>query len=157
MTEPDDPGPERDATEVRVTDEGSVRLSHDALVRAVQAGCDALGAPEGASISVTLTDRAGIARLKQDVFGVEAATDVLSYPIDGFASDADLIGDLVLCPDVATRQAAALGRPADDEVLELLAHGLLHLAGRDHADPDSEVAMAIEQRELAATMQRGHA
>ena len=159
MTEPDDPGPDRPSIEVLVSDEQPIRLSHDALTRALEAGCEALHAPAGASISLTLTDPAGIAQLKLEAFGLEAETDILSYPIDGFTSTqagGHLIGDLVLCPEVAIRQAASLGRPADAEVLELLAHGLLHLAGRDHADPASEVAMAIEQRELADTMGRGH-
>ena len=159
MTEPDDPGPDRPSIEVLVSDEQPIRLSHDALTRALEAGCEALHAPAGASISLLLTDAPGIARLKREAFGVEAATDILSYPLDGFApteAGGHLIGDLVLCPEVAVRQAAALGRPADEEVLELLAHGLLHLAGRDHADPEAEVAMAIEQRELAGAMRRGH-
>lgn len=160
MTDPDDPGPDRPPIEILVTDEGSHRLSHEALVRALRVGCEALGAPAGSTLSLMLAAPSEMAQLKHEAFGIEAATDVLSYPIDGFDAGAigeHMIGDLVLCPDVAIRQAAALGRAADDEVLELLAHGLLHLAGRDHADPDAEVAMAIEQGELASLMHQGHA
>jgi probable rRNA maturation factor len=152
MTEPEDPGPSNRSIEVLVSDEQPVRLSHEALVRAVQQGCEILGAPDGAMISLSLVTPLQIADLKLQALGVHASTDVLSYPIDGFESDAEMIGDLVICPEVAIRQGAALGREADEEVLELLAHGLLHIAGRDHFDPETEVAMALEQHALASSM-----
>jgi probable rRNA maturation factor len=160
MTESEDPGPDRPSLEVLVTDEQPIRLSHEALVRALTAGCRALDPPDGATLSLTLVTPDAISELKRESFGVEEATDILSFPIDGFAADAvggHVIGDLVLAPEVAIRQGAGLGRDGDEEILELLAHGLLHLAGRDHADPDTEVAMALEQRTLAETMRRGAA
>jgi len=156
MTQDDDPGPS--SVTVLISDEQSLPISLEALEHALERGCRMLGAPDDATLSLTLLDADAIAVHKREAFGVEAATDILSYPIDGFGAAGPgehVIGDLVLCPTVAARQAAAAGRDADEEVVELLAHGLLHIAGRDHATADAEVAMAHEQRALAAAMRAG--
>lgn len=156
MTDTDDPGPS--PTTIIVSDDQLVPISHEALTHALQRGCIALGAPADSTLSLSLVDPEVMAQRKLEAFGIEAATDILSYPIDGFAEDGPgphLIGDLVLCPAVALRQAAAIGTEADLEVAELLAHGLLHLAGRDHDSPEAEVSMAHEQRRLVGAMRAG--
>jgi probable rRNA maturation factor len=62
-----------------------------------------------------------------------------------------LLGDVVLCPEVAARQAAAAGHAAEEEYLLLITHGILHLLGFDHAEPEDEKEMFALQRRLLLT------
>jgi probable rRNA maturation factor len=82
-------------------------------------------------------------------------TDVLSFPMDELRPgtedrepDPGLLGDVVLCPVVARSQADAAGHSTDDELQLLCTHGILHLLGYDHAEPDDEREMFGLQRDL---------
>ncbi|HYQ76332.1 rRNA maturation RNase YbeY, partial [Cellulomonas sp.] len=75
-------------------------------------------------------------------------TDVLSFPMDelrpGRADEptpAGLLGDVVLCPEVAVEQARTAGHSTAEELLLLTTHGILHLLGYDHAEPEEEKEM----------------
>ena len=85
-------------------------------------------------------------------------TDVLSFPMDelrpgsdGEPSPPGLLGDVVLCPEVAARQARTAGHSTVEELLLLTVHGILHLLGYDHAEPDEEKEMFALQRTLLLT------
>ena len=85
-------------------------------------------------------------------------TDVLSFPMDELRPGNDtedavpgLLGDVVLCPQVAVRQALAAGHSTQEELLLLTTHGILHLLGYDHAEPDEEKEMFDLQRKLLLT------
>ena len=89
-------------------------------------------------------------------------TDVLSFPMDelrpgrdGEVTPAGLLGDVVLCPEVAARQAAAAGHSTAEELLLLTTHGILHLLGYDHAEPEEEKEMFALQRRLLLTFLAG--
>ena len=82
-------------------------------------------------------------------------TDVLSFPMDelrpgseGQLTPAGLLGDLVVCPPVAAAQAEVAGHETINEILLLTTHGVLHLLGFDHAEPDEEKEMFGLQREI---------
>ena len=77
-------------------------------------------------------------------------TDVLSFPMDMPESkdDAVTLGDIVIAPSVAARQAAAAGHSAEHEIFILASHGLLHILGYDHADPDEEKVMFALQEKI---------
>jgi len=82
-------------------------------------------------------------------------TDVLSFPMDELRPGSDdeptppgLLGDIVLCPQVAIAQAEAAGHSTHDELLLLTTHGILHLLGFDHAEPDEEKEMFGMQRDI---------
>jgi probable rRNA maturation factor len=85
-------------------------------------------------------------------------TDVLAFPMDelrpGRREDPDtdpgLLGDVVLCPEVAAQQAREAGHSVADELHLLCTHGILHLLGYDHADAETEQEMFGEQRRLLA-------
>jgi probable rRNA maturation factor len=64
-----------------------------------------------------------------------------------------MLGDVVLCPDVARRQATEAGHGFEDELHLLTAHGILHLLGFDHAEPEEHAEMFGLQGELLATWQ----
>ena len=82
-------------------------------------------------------------------------TDVLSFPMDelrpgseGQLTPAGLLGDIVVCPQVAAAQAETAGHETINEVLLLTTHGVLHLLGFDHAEPEEEKEMFGLQREI---------
>ena len=116
------------------------------------------GAPGGAEAALTLVDPAAIAALKvEHLDGDGAATDVLSFPVDGVGPDAELIGDVVLCPSVAAAQASEHAGSVEDELALLVVHGGLHLAGWDHASDPERVAMWDRERDLLTALHRAPA
>lgn len=152
--EPDEPGGE---PRVSVEDLADSDLDIEWIRTRAGAFMHALGAPPAASLSVTLVDREQIAEIKSDAFGVHAATDVLSFPMDDPFDPAPgpiVLGDIVLCPPVANAQARALGHSLEEEVEHLLVHGLLHIMGDEHADPDAERAMASREQVILAGVAR---
>ena len=89
-------------------------------------------------------------------------TDVLSFPMDELRPGADdgplvegVLGDVVICPQVARLQAEAAGHSMMEEVHLLLTHGILHLVGFDHAEPDEEREMFKLQKSLLEGFGRG--
>lgn len=97
-----------------------------------------------AELSVLLTDDAEIHRLNREHRHKDKPTDVLAFAMDERVPDPTaLLGDVVISLDTAERQARSRGRPLIEEVRFLLAHGLLHLVGYDHAE-------AAEKREMVA-------
>jgi len=108
-------------------------------------------APENAELSVALVSDDEMAALNERYRGKEGPTDVLSFGCDdpcAAAPDEPItLGDVVIAPDVALRQAQELGTTVESELNLLLVHGILHLLGYDHeADED---ATAMQAREAA--------
>ena len=105
-----------------------------------------------------LVDEAAMEQLHVQWMDEPGPTDVLSFPMDELRPGADgedrpagLLGDVVLCPQVAARQAATAGHSTADELLLLTTHGILHLLGYDHAEPEEEKEMFGLQRRLLLT------
>jgi probable rRNA maturation factor len=89
-------------------------------------------------------------------------TDVLSFPMDELRPGSDLVpspegvlGDIVVCPQVAMRQAETAGHSTINEILMLVTHGMLHLVGFDHAEPDEEKEMFALQADLLKSFYAG--
>jgi probable rRNA maturation factor len=80
----------------------------------------------------------------------DGPTDVLSFPMDMPENKADVVtlGDIVISPAVAAQQAASAGHSVEDEMYILATHGLLHILGYDHADPDEEKVMFALQEKI---------
>ncbi|MEJ2578998.1 MAG: rRNA maturation RNase YbeY [Kineosporiaceae bacterium] len=115
-----------------------------------------------AELSVVLVDEPAIERLHVQWMDEPGPTDVLSFPMDELRPGSEeedsppgLLGDVVLCPQVAQRQAQAAGHATDEELLLLTAHGILHLLGYDHVDPAEEREMFGLQRQLLLTYLAG--
>jgi probable rRNA maturation factor len=111
-----------------------------------------------AELSVVLVDETAMEQLHVQWMDEPGPTDVLSFPMDelrpgteGEDSPPGLLGDVVLCPQVAARQARTAGHSTAEELLLLTAHGILHLLGYDHAEPDEEKEMFGLQRKLLLT------
>ena len=130
------------------------------------------GIPAHAEASLILVDPDAIATLKVEYLdGDGAATDVLSFPIDGAdggpvgRSDGDpvgsagswMVGDVVLCPVVAATQAASHAGSIEDELALLVVHGGLHLVGWDHEEDVDRHAMWARERELMTELHRAPA
>jgi len=101
-----------------------------------------------AELCIKLVDEATIAELNEKWMDKTGPTDVLAFPMDELRPgrvneepEEGVLGDLVLCSTVAARQAQEAGHPAKDEVQLLTVHGILHLLGYDHAEPDEHREM----------------
>lgn len=134
------------------------------------AGVSAGALPGPVEVSLLFVDEAAIASLNERFLGRQGPTDVLAFPIDDEPLDATrrakggggpgreppgeaalplLLGDVVICPAVARRNAAGHAGTYEDELALLVVHGLLHLLGMDHErDEEAEVMEAAEQRLL---------
>jgi probable rRNA maturation factor len=110
-----------------------------------------------AELCIKVVDEATIATLNEQWMEKEGPTDVLAFPMDelrpGLVNEEPeegVLGDLVLCPAVAERQAAEAGHPTSQEVELLTVHGILHLLGYDHAEPEEHAEMfGLQDRLLA--------
>lgn len=100
-------------------------------------------------LTLTFVDRDEIASLNAEHMGVVGATDVLSFPLDADVTDGEmpdgfgplLLGDVVICPAVASEYAPTHAGTLDDELALLVVHGVLHVLGHDHAEPDETTRM----------------
>ena len=159
------------ALDVFVADEQSDEPV-DALrwIRLARAVLKAEGVKGEAELGVRFVDEESMAHLNKHFLGKDEPTDVLAFPIDddvvdrGRSPDAGgrgpgadegdsddvpvLIGDVVVCPTVARRNAPTHAGSYDDEMALLLVHGILHLMGMDHLDDDEATAMERREREL---------
>lgn len=123
---------------VYVADEQTRALNVERLARLAQYVLADQRVPEAMELSVLCVDRDAIAELNARHMGAKGPTDVLAFPMDlpgeTRAGEPALLGDVVLCPDVAAEQAGPGARAMDAEVELLLVHGILHLLGYDHAE-----------------------
>ncbi len=131
-----------------------------ALIAAAKKLLVAVG-ESGSSLSVSLVGDAAIRELNREHRGKDAATDVLSFSIDGEASDTSpavperMLGDVVISVDTARRQAADYDASLQDELYRLLIHGVLHVLGHDHERAGERRAMEREERRLADAIELG--
>jgi probable rRNA maturation factor len=147
-------------------------------VRLAQAVLADEGVRGEAELSLLFVDEVAIGDLNKRFLGKDGPTDVLAFPIDeepvesgrnpdsggtgpGFATDLDeapaLLGDVVICPAVAARNAPEHAGTYDDELALLVVHGVLHLLGMDHMEDDEAEAMEARERELLARHHRAMA
>lgn len=109
-------------------------------------------------LSLLFVDEPAIAALNERYLGHEGPTDVLSFPIEDDLSGAAglpvLLGDVVICPEVAFRNAPEHAGTYDDELALLVVHGILHVLGMDHQDPDEADAMEAREQVLLAAHHR---
>lgn len=111
-----------------------------------------------ADLCLRLVDEAAMETLHVQWMDLPGPTDVMSFPMDELRPGSDdddpeegVLGDIVLCPSVAQKQATAAGHATEEELLLLTTHGILHLLGYDHAEPEEEREMFELQRQLLLT------
>lgn len=103
---------------------------------------------DDAELSVLFVGSDHIRRLNQRFAGDDYATDVLSFPMMEDDDDSLLLGDVVICPQVAQSNAEQLGHSIDTELETLLVHGILHLLGYDHDNDEDKKRMDHRMEEI---------
>ena len=102
-------------------------------------------------VHVHFVDESAMEDLNREHMGGEGPTDILAFPVDDPATVPDgipvLLGDVVVCPVVAANQASAHAGDFTSEVSLLLVHGVLHLLGHDHDEPEEAEAMRARERD----------
>ena len=143
---------------IDVNNESGIGIDEAEVAALARHVLDSLHVHPLAELSVLLVDTDAMSQLHERWMGEPGPTDVLSFPMDelrpgrdGAPSGPGLLGDVVLCPEVARSQAVVAGHTAAEELLLLTAHGVLHLLGYDHAEPDEEREMFDLQRRLLLT------
>ena len=140
---------------VEVNNESGVAVDEAAVQRLVTFGLDLLHVHPDADVAILFIDEAAMEQLHVQWMDEPGPTDVLSFPMDELRPGTDdqptpagLLGDIVVCPQVAESQARSAGHAVLEEIQLLTAHGLLHLLGFDHADPEDEREMFGVQRDV---------
>lgn len=143
---------------IEIANESGVEVDTDAVLAVARHTLDEMGVNPLAELSILLVDVEYMSELNHRWMGAEGPTDVLAFPMDESSVDHGpnesnggepaLLGDIVLCPEVAAKQAAVAGHSAADELHLLTVHGVLHLLGYDHAEPDEEREMFALQNRL---------
>lgn len=108
---------------------------------------------ENAEVSLSIVDRDAIHKLNKDYRDVDRETDVLSFPLDeeGYDNEGNpiiLLGDIVICLDVAEDQANDFGHSLEREMMYLICHSTLHLLGYDHIEEDDKREMRAKEKEV---------
>jgi probable rRNA maturation factor len=151
---------------IEIRNESGVAVDEAGLAALARHVLDQMRVHPLAELSVLLADEEAMAGLHQRWMGEDGPTDVLAFPMDELGlphpsggqgehgTDDDvaetLLGDVVLCPQVAARQAAQAGHSVQRELDLLCTHGILHLLGYDHAEPDEHATMfGLQDRLLA--------
>ena len=145
---------------IEITNESGVGVDETVLLRLMEHDLAELRVSPDADLAILLVDEGAMEALHVQWMDEPGPTDVLSFPMDELRpgtedapTPAGLLGDIVLCPQVAETQAAAARHSTMDEIVMLTTHGLLHLLGFDHAEPDEEREMFGLQRDLIASFQ----
>jgi probable rRNA maturation factor len=162
-------GPEGEVQVFGADEQAAAAVDVDRWVTLAREVLVAEGVRGEAELSLLFVDEAAIAELNKRFMEADGPTDVLAFPIDdpvvagrwpdaGTAGpDRDdpepgdmplLLGDVVVCPAVAERQAPGHAGSYDDELALLVVHGVLHVLGHDHAEPDETAVMQERERVL---------
>lgn len=143
---------------IEITNESGVDVDETVLLRLTEHNLAELHVSPDADIAILLVDEGAMEALHVQWMDEPGPTDVLSFPMDELRpgtqeepTPAGLLGDIVLCPQVAETQAQAAKHSTLDELILLTTHGTLHLLGFDHAEPAEEREMFGLQRELIAS------
>jgi len=140
---------------VEINNESGIEVDEAAIQRLASFALDHLRVHPDADLAILFVDEGAMEQLHVQWMDEPGPTDVLSFPMDELRpGDEDditppgLLGDLVICPQVAIAQAEEAGHSALEEILLLTAHGMLHLLGFDHAEPEDEAEMFGVQRDI---------
>jgi probable rRNA maturation factor len=143
---------------IEIANESGIDVDSDAILGVARHALDEMGVNPLAELSILLVDADYMAELNHRWMDADGPTDVLAFPMDegsvdhgpgeGVSGEPALLGDIVLCPEMAAKQAAEAGHATGAELALLTVHGTLHLLGYDHAEPDEEREMFSLQARL---------
>jgi probable rRNA maturation factor len=160
---------------IEVLNESGVEVDEVLLVDLARHVLARMGVSPLVELAISLKDVQEMERLHVQYLDEPGPTDVMAFPMDeldlrgsrgvqhGSVTEGDddaspaMLGDVVLCPEVAERQAAEAGHATADELHLLTTHGVLHLLGYDHAEPDEHAEMFALQDELLSSWRAARA
>ncbi|WP_279065105.1 rRNA maturation RNase YbeY [Dermabacter hominis] len=147
---------------IEVNNETTAQIDAREFVDLARYVFDAMFLHPATELSITFVDEKAMSELHEEWMDLEGPTDVMSFPMDelregreGELAPEGLLGDIVICPTVAAQQARIAGHSSEEEMLLLLTHGILHLLGYDHVEPEEECVMFTLQRKLLLTFLAG--
>ena len=130
---------------IEINNESDHQIDEQVLLRLMEYNLTELHVSADADVAIVLVDEGAMESLHVQWMDEPGPTDVLSFPMDELRpgsedapTPAGLLGDIVLCPEVAQAQASEAGHSLMAELRLLTTHGLLHLLGFDHAEPAEE-------------------
>jgi probable rRNA maturation factor len=140
---------------IEVNNESGIQVDEAALVSLSRYVFEQLFIHPQAELSILLVDEPAMEKLHIELMDEPGSTDVLSVPMDELTpgtpdrpTPQGMLGDIAVCPQVAQVQAVNAGHSLQDEMLLLTTHGILHLLGYDHAEPEEKEEMFGLQRQL---------
>jgi probable rRNA maturation factor len=149
---------------IEVSNESGVPVDAELIVSVARHALQAMRVSPAAELSIIAVTTDAMAELHERWMDEPGPTDVMSFPMDELVEESRrpdastmgpaLLGDIVLCPEFAKAQARSAGHSLDDELHLLTVHGVLHLLGYDHAEPDEEREMFALQATLLADWRR---
>ncbi|EGD57041.1 rRNA maturation RNase YbeY [Gordonia neofelifaecis] len=135
---------------IELFNESGIDVPEQLIIEAARFAMRRMEVHPGAELSIQLIDSESMAELHMQWMDLPGPTDVMSFPMDeltpGGRPDADdpgpaMLGDIVLCPEFAGEQAKSQHHSFEHEIAVLTVHGVLHLLGFDHAEPEDEREM----------------
>jgi probable rRNA maturation factor len=139
---------------IELRNESSTVVDEARVLKLAGFALDAMRIHPDSELEILFYDEAPMAELHVKFMDEPGPTDVLSFPMDelhpGEEGELSLgqLGSIVICASVATNQAKAAGHEPIEEILLLTTHGILHLLGFDHAEPDEHKVMFDLQAEI---------
>lgn len=140
---------------IEINNETEYQISNELVLRLAEFALDRLHIHPAAELAIQFVGEEPMSLLHEQWMDEPGPTDVLSFPMDELRPGTDseqtpagLLGDIVVCPSFAEGQAEKAGHPLINELLLLITHGILHLVGYDHAEPDEEREMFGLQKEI---------
>ena len=143
---------------IEVCNESGVPVDESLLASVARYALEAMHVNPAAELSILAVSEEAMSELHERWMEEPGPTDVMSFPMDELVEESRrpdapdtgpaLLGDIVLCPDFAKAQARTAGHGLADELHLLTVHGVLHLLGYDHAEPDEEREMFGLQAKL---------
>ena len=143
---------------IEVCNESGVTVDESLIASVARYALDAMHVNPAAELSILAVTTEVMSELHERWMDEPGPTDVMSFPMDELTEESRrpdapemgpaLLGDIVLCPEFATEQARKAGHTLPDELHLLTVHGVLHLLGYDHAEPDQEREMFALQNKL---------
>jgi len=137
-----------------INDEYRLMISEEVITKTVQKSLDYEGLPVLSGVSVVIADNSKLQELNNQFLGIDAPTDVLSFPSDEIDPDTGepYLGDIILSLPKAQTQADEAGHSLEAETQLLIVHGMLHLLGYDHGEDSEKREMWEHQTAILADL-----
>jgi probable rRNA maturation factor len=143
---------------IEINNESGVAVDEARVLNLAACALSFMNIHPDAELAIQFVDEAVMEKLHIEFMDETGPTDVLSFPMDELRpgtpermTPPGMLGDIAVCPTIAATQALSAGHSVIEEILLLTTHGILHLLGYDHAEPDEEREMFGLQKQILQT------